>query len=329
MEETRRFVFTLQEAQSERGVVMEIGRASQKDPSRVPCVNNLFYDERSLSRHHAQLGLKLMEPLEMGKSILEQFRIYVKDLGSTYGIIDLNSQESDPYVVDLKNGERFGLVQLQRPISVNQCRAAKLKFQVNVVNLGDGVFECLLKDVSFDDSPLTTRPATFDENTFFKELEISPTSSLEKTLFDELENSSSSSSLCGLAFEGTPCAHEEEQEDSDWTSDSWSRDGSSSSESIESTVSVELSCKHEETIEPTKQVQMQPEEQKAAAARPKRPLPEETEEEHETQKEQEPARKRMRFNVISKRDIVTAAIGVVIGSFGTIGILIGIANKLE
>lgn len=372
MEATRRFLFTLEEARSENGVVMEIGRASRRDPSRLPCVDNLFYDERSLSQRHAQLGLKLMEPVEWERNLTDQFRIYVKDLGSTYGIIDLNSKESDPYIVDLKNGERFGLIQLQHPISMNQCRPAKLKFQVDVEYRGEGVFECLLTDVSFDDSPLATRPATFDERIFFRELENSSPLSYEEECVKQLESSSSSS------LASTPCAHEETNENTSWSTEEWSSEEysreshcseshSSEESSSSSFVSflIESFTKRVEELEysdrsgrvetsennsrpepnrgneslsshkgegfpeSSKEEQERPEQQDTNPIRTKRPLSEEDEASDQKQEKHTPPRKKTRFNIVSKRDILTGAIGVVLGSFGTIGILIGIANKLE
>lgn len=164
MEEVRKFRFTLNEARSERGVVRLIGRASEVNPSRFARRDNLLFNEKSLSKNHALLGLKLLDPLETGVHIIDQFRIYVKDMGSTYGIVDLNSEESDPFVIDLKNGERFGLIGLEQPISMYQSRAAKLKFQVNLqyYDVEKGIFECIVRDVSFDDSPIVSRPSTHE-----------------------------------------------------------------------------------------------------------------------------------------------------------------------
>lgn len=165
MEEVRKFKFTLEEATSERGVVKVIGRASDGKPNRRARKDNLLFDEKSLSKNHAMLGLKLLDPLEPNVHIIDQFRIYVKDLGSTYGIVDLNSEESDPFVIDLKNGERFGLVGLDEPISMYQRRAAKLKFQVNLqyFDARKGIFECIVRDVSFNDSPVISRPSSCDD----------------------------------------------------------------------------------------------------------------------------------------------------------------------
>lgn len=166
MSEVRKFAFTLEEAKRETGVVKLIGRASRNDPDRFARKNNLLFEEKSLSKNHAVLGLKLLDPLESGIHIIDQFRIYIKDLGSTYGIVDLNSQESDPFVVDLKNGERFGLINLSEPISPCHCRAAKLKFQVNIQfrDSKKDIFECLIKDVSTEGSPLVSRPSTYGED---------------------------------------------------------------------------------------------------------------------------------------------------------------------
>ena len=165
MEQNRSFVFSLEEAKSKEGVTEVIGRASDRDESRKPRVDNLLFRENSLSKRHAVLCLKLLEPLQEDVHIIDQFRICIKDLYSSYGIVDLNSEEADPNVIDLKNGERFGLIQLDQPISIFQRRAAKLKFQINIQyhDPTSNLFECIVKDVSFDDSPFSTRPPTFGE----------------------------------------------------------------------------------------------------------------------------------------------------------------------
>ncbi|QLL30331.1 hypothetical protein HG536_0A01480 [Torulaspora globosa] len=204
MEEVRRFRFTLDEAKSERGVVKLIGRASDVNPDRFARRDNLLFDEKSLSKNHALLGLKLLDPLETGVHIIDQFRIYVKDLGSTYGIVDLNSEESDPFVIDLKNGERFGLIGLEQPISMYQGRAAKLKFQVNLQyhDVDKGIFECIVKDVSFDDSPILSRPSTCEdaasgsssESNFSEDFTIIREEALGESDIDEVENEETESS---------------------------------------------------------------------------------------------------------------------------------------
>lgn len=307
MEELRRFRFSLKEAQSERGVVRVIGRASHKDPNRIAQRDNLFYDERSLSRNHALLGIKLMEPLEDSSNIVDQFRIYIKDLESTYGIVDLNSEESDPFVVDLKNGERFGLVKLNKPISVYQHRGAKMKFQVNVEDVGEDEFECRISDVSFDDSPDVTRPSTCNDD-----IEI----------FNILGGYSSPSS--GSEIESTPCAP---MDDMDSISEN-----SFYSESSESYALVNLytlpkvdiwdenDSGHDDTDLKTVGAELRNE--KIGS---KRPLPQEEDE----QDVQDQPNKRTRVGLVSRRDIITGTIGFLLGSVGTIGILIGIAGRLE
>ncbi|QLQ77897.1 hypothetical protein HG537_0A01440 [Torulaspora globosa] len=204
MGEVRRFRFSLDEARSEKGVVKLIGRASDVNPDRFARRDNLLFDEKSLSKNHALLGLKLLDPLETGVHIIDQFRIYVKDLGSTYGIVDLNSEESDPFVIDLKNGERFGLIGLEQPISMYQSRAAKLKFQVNLqyYDVSKGIFECIVKDVSFDDSPILTRPSTCEddgsgsssESNFSEDFTIIREETLDESEIDEVENEQTESS---------------------------------------------------------------------------------------------------------------------------------------
>lgn len=183
MEEIRKFKFTLDEAKTERGVVKLIGRASDTNSKRFARRDNLLFNEKSLSKNHAILGLKLLDPLETNVHIIDQFRIYVKDLGSTYGIVDLNSEECDPFVIDLKNGERFGLVSLEDPMSIYQCRAAKLKFQVNLQysDAKRGILECIVRDVSFNDSSAVPGPIGYGEdaalNYHSKHRELSSSSS--------------------------------------------------------------------------------------------------------------------------------------------------------
>ncbi|GAV55720.1 hypothetical protein ZYGR_0AY01120 [Zygosaccharomyces rouxii] len=311
MEEVRKFRFSLREAQGEKGVIKVIGRASRKDPNRMAQRDNLFYDERSLSRNHALLGIKLMEPLEDG-NIVDQFRIYIKDLESTYGIVDLNSEESDPFVIDLKNGERFGLVKLNQPISVNQRRGAKLKFQVDVDDVGLGEFECRVSDVSFDDSPLVTRPSTCDDELEF----ISP-----------LQGISPSESESESESEGTPCAPNNDL-------DSVSED-SFYSETSESYALVNLYTLPKADIwegddeqRDVKRDGFKVHEEKIGN---KRPLSDEDDEDGQGrgQDVQHRPNKRARVGVVSKRDIITGTIGFLLGSVGTIGFLIGIAGRLE
>lgn len=309
MEEARRFRFNLKEAQSENGVVKVIGRASRKDPNRMAQRDNLFYDERSLSRNHAFLGIKLINPVE-DNNIVDQFRIYIQDFESTYGIVDLNSEESDPFLIDLKNGERFGLVKLDQPISVNQRRGAKLKFQVDVDDIGMDEFECRISDVSFDDSPSVTRPSTCDEELEFLGLlqGISPSES-------ESESDSESD------FEGTPCAPNSDmnsvssesfysESDEGYAlmnlytlpkSDIWDGDGNMGGVGRDG-----LQIHEEKTNK-------------------KRTLPEE----EDQGEDQSSPNKRAKVGMVSKRDVITGTVGFLLGSVGTIGFLIGIAGRLE
>lgn len=189
----RKFAFSLDEARKDTGVVKLIGRASRHDPDRFPRKNNLLFEEKSLSKNHAILGLKLLDPLEPGIHIIDQFRIYIKDLGSTYGIVDLNSQESDPFVVDLKNGERFGLINLDEPVNSNQRRAAKLKYKVIIKHRDpkNGIFECIVEDVSGEDSPMVSRPSTYGEDV--RLYGLIPSSGEINSMVSDSSSSSSSS----------------------------------------------------------------------------------------------------------------------------------------
>lgn len=143
---------------------MIIGRASDKDPDRYPQIENFFFDEKSLSKNHALLGVKKLvsSSKEEGAGGLDQFRIYVKDLDSTHGIVDLQSQEEYAKIIDLKNGERFGLIRMNKPVTDGQVRAARLKFQVSIRESDpvNGIYELCLNDVTYEDSPCATRPCT-------------------------------------------------------------------------------------------------------------------------------------------------------------------------
>ncbi|GCE99785.1 hypothetical protein ZYGM_001210 [Zygosaccharomyces mellis] len=311
MEEVRKFRFSLKEAQSERGVVKVIGRASRKDPNRIAQKDNLFYDERSLSRNHAILGIKLMEPLE-NDNTGDQFRIYVKDSESTYGIVDLNSEKSDPFVIDLKNGERFGLVKLSQPISINQRRGAKLKFQIDVEEVGLGEFECRVSDVSFNDSPLVTRPSSRDDELEFLSI---------------LQRFSPSCSEFESESEGTPCAPNDDM--SSVSEDSFY------SETSEGCALVDLYTLPKTDIwdedDKERGVNKNGYEVHEQKIGNKRPFSDEEDGDGQGNEQAIPFRpnKKAKVGIVTRRDIITGAIGFLLGSVGTIGFLIGIAGKLE
>ncbi|AET37971.1 uncharacterized protein Ecym_2222 [Eremothecium cymbalariae DBVPG len=156
--ETRRIQFNI-----DLGLGQVIGRASDKDSERIAKKWNLFFHEKSLSKHHAMLYVKrfrseLAEGEDKGDNLYDNIRIYVEDLGSTHGIVDLQSYgQGVSKVIDLKNGERFGMVYMQKPITCLQSRGARLKFQVNVSPLHGSIWELVLKDVTYDDSPCVTK----------------------------------------------------------------------------------------------------------------------------------------------------------------------------
>ncbi|SCU88077.1 LAMI_0D08680g1_1 [Lachancea mirantina] len=171
------------------GLKFLIGRSSGKEPDRRAKEDNFLFDEKSLSKKHANLYIKKLDgdydhPFD---SSIDQFRICVEDLGSTHGIVDLHAQEADTTMIDLKNGERFGLVKTNAPIAPGQIRGAKLKFQVLIrrKELGnDEDYEIGLRNVSCDDSPLASRPATMAMASKFYE-SPSPFSSCSELNYSE------------------------------------------------------------------------------------------------------------------------------------------------
>lgn len=311
MEEVRRFKFTLGEARSKDGVVRVIGRASDTNLKRQARRDNLLFDERSLSKNHAILGLKLLDPLEPNTHIIDQFRIYIKDLGSTYGIVDLNSEESDPFVIDLKNGERFGLVALDEPISMYQNRAAKLKFQVNLQysDPRKGIFECIVKDVSFDDSPMVSRPPTYDK-----------------------EHSSSSSSSSDWNFsEGFIATKEKSLGISAKSTDGFASDSSRKEESY-SIVDLLTTCDDSEewdvleSEESDENLDVNPGEllrssQKNFTARNRYLII------NYEPKVSDDSQEKNKSVAVTKTLIVSAMIGFVVGFLGTVVLLVGLALK--
>ncbi|AMD21346.1 HER067Wp [Eremothecium sinecaudum] len=151
--ENRKIQFNINDGLSE-----VIGRASTKDPNRVARPNNLYYNEKSLSKQHAILHVKKLGiHTSDNDAVYENIRIYVEDVGSTHGIIDLQSNINGlAKVIDLKNGERFGLVHMERPVTTFQSRGARLKLQVNLYPLHNEIWELIIRNVTYDDSPCPT-----------------------------------------------------------------------------------------------------------------------------------------------------------------------------
>ncbi|KAM3159652.1 FHA domain-containing protein [Lachancea thermotolerans] len=175
----RRVVFEVRKTEGQ-GLQFPIGRASLKDPERRDREDNFMFCEKSLSKKHAILCIKRLVPSESDPFVplLSQFRISVQDLGSTHGLVDLQSQDADASVIDLKNGERFGLIKLCQPVAPGQSRGAKLKFQVFIkTNESDDTHETLelvLRNVTHEGSPYVSRPATAAEGEL--EMPLSPSS---------------------------------------------------------------------------------------------------------------------------------------------------------
>ncbi|CUS23205.1 LAQU0S08e04434g1_1 [Lachancea quebecensis] len=175
----RRVVFEVRETEGQ-GLQFPIGRASLKDPERRDRENNFMFCEKSLSKKHAILCIKRLIPSDSDPFVplLSQFRISIQDLGSTHGLVDLQSQDADASVIDLRNGERFGLIKLCQPVAPGQSRGAKLKFQVFIkTNESDDTnetLELLLRNVTHEGSPFVSRPGTVGEEEL--EIPLSPSS---------------------------------------------------------------------------------------------------------------------------------------------------------
>ncbi|AAS53300.1 AFL072Cp [Eremothecium gossypii ATCC 10895] len=157
--EQRRLIFNINE-----GLAEVIGRASERDAERVARADNLFFAERSLSKQHAMLYVKRFTgPGGAQDGDEENIRIWVEDLGSTHGLVDLQSTARGvSQLIDLKNGERFGVVYMDKPITSTQSRGARLKFQVNVMQKQGPLWELLVRDVTFGDSPCITKGSPLD-----------------------------------------------------------------------------------------------------------------------------------------------------------------------
>ncbi|SCU93697.1 LANO_0E04566g1_1 [Lachancea nothofagi CBS 11611] len=181
---SRKITFDVKSAEGS-GLQFPIGRASLKDPERLDRENNFLFHEKSLSKKHAVLCIKRLFPAAKDPYVplLDQFRISVQDLGSTHGLVDLQSQDSDTKIIDLRNGERFGLIKLYQPIAAGQSRGAKLKFQVflktNEEHPDSGTLDLILSNVTYDDSPFVSRPTTMGAK------EISSSSSSSELNFSE------------------------------------------------------------------------------------------------------------------------------------------------
>ncbi|CDO94971.1 unnamed protein product [Kluyveromyces dobzhanskii CBS 2104] len=149
------------------GIELIIGRSVRGDSSKQPDECNLIFDDEELSLEHAKLVVKRLPPTSAEESLplsIDSFRIYLESLGDSDRIVDLEStgSSSDHKVIDLKNGDRFGLVKLDEPVSLGQQRGAKLKFNLNI-RPGSWPFSCkiVLTDVSDLKSPCASRASDF------------------------------------------------------------------------------------------------------------------------------------------------------------------------
>lgn len=148
-----------------KGLCEIIGRASNTDPDRKSCKNNLFYDEKSLSRNHAVLHVRKFESgIGAEIDLYDYIRIFAEDLNSTHGIIDLQGDvQGYPKIIDLKNGERLGLVHMKRSVVDRQGQAARLKLQIQVQHINGEIWELVVRDVTYEDSPKCSGEEICDE----------------------------------------------------------------------------------------------------------------------------------------------------------------------
>lgn len=189
---SRSVLFNIKSAEGS-GLQFLIGRSSEKDPDRYAQPDNFLFNEKSLSKGHAILCIKRLTCVgnEISTPFIDQFRISVEDLGSTHGIVDLHSQDADAKVIDLKNGERFGLVKLSRPVGPGQSRGAKLKFRV-LIKRGfsdqEEVCELSLINVTNEESPCFSRSSTLEKGRLEAPSSPSPlsTSSSEMNYSEDL-----------------------------------------------------------------------------------------------------------------------------------------------
>lgn len=152
------------------GIEVIIGKEVKEDESKHSSESNLIFDDDDLFVEHAKLVVKKLPPTNDEESLpmnIDSFRIYLESLGDADRIVDLESADSntDGKIIDLKNGDRFGLVRLDEPVSVNQQRGAKLKFNLNIrPGAWPFNYRIVLTDVTDQKSPCTSRSSDFPDS---------------------------------------------------------------------------------------------------------------------------------------------------------------------
>lgn len=151
-----------------KGLEITVGKAVEGDPNRSPKVDNLLFYDEDLDYDHANLIIKILDHEGSGEhsnSILDSVRIYLEDLDSKFGIVDLESANSDgsDKIIDLKDGDRFGLIKLDASPGKGQIRGAKVKLRLSLhqSQMDPCKWVLVVKDVSCLSSPCTSRSDEF------------------------------------------------------------------------------------------------------------------------------------------------------------------------
>lgn len=154
------------------GLETVIGKADKNDESRSAKVDNLLYEDDELSERHAKIVIKR---LDEGKrdiySAVEFLRIYLEDLsGCGSGIVDLETANAETSLrfIDLKNGDRFGLIRKDDPLFDGQSRGAKIKLRLALRHgnqTNPNRWGLVVSDVSDQRSPCASRSNNLQDYT--------------------------------------------------------------------------------------------------------------------------------------------------------------------
>ncbi|EJS43749.1 YGL081W [Saccharomyces arboricola H-6] len=150
MGDIRSFVFAVEDTETTQGLYKIIGRSSSYDQKRLCGPNNLYFDEPELSKKHAILCIKTPRPKICGVSPIGQLRIYIRDLSSKSGIVNLESDGPNDEI-DLKSGDTFGLIAVaNHPLHHNHNLAAKLILRIKLEYFDEekGLLKCTIVNVT-------------------------------------------------------------------------------------------------------------------------------------------------------------------------------------
>lgn len=139
-----------------------------------PTGSNLLFEDDDLFEQHAKLVVKRLFPADADTSVppnFDSFRVYLESLGDADRIVDLESADcnKDARIIDLKDGDRFGLMRLNEPVVEGQQRPAKLKLLLNLdIGSEPDLYRLTLTDVTYESSPCASRSSNFLDS-FVKE----------------------------------------------------------------------------------------------------------------------------------------------------------------